>query len=211
MTTPSSTPSHERRRLAAACALLLLAWAGRAAAERSPREVVQGTIDQVLAVLGQKDLSKEARREHVKAIVLQSTDFDTLCRLVLARNWRRFTPPQQQEFEREFQNHLSATYGRRLDSYRNEKVAIAGDRKETNGDWTVQSRILRGGGSKDVTVDYRLRQTNGEWKVIDVIIEQVSLVANFRSQFQEIVGSGGPEKLLQVMRDKTAKGEEFKS
>ena len=51
----------------------------------------------------------------------------------------------------------------------------------------------------------------GEWKVIDVIIEQVSLVANFRSQFQEIVGSGGPEKLLQVMRDKTAKGEEFKS
>jgi len=162
-------------------------------------------------VLGQKDLSKEARRERVKAIVLQSTDFDTLSRLVLARNWSRFTPPQQQEFEREFQNHLSATYGRRLDTYRNEKVAIAGDRKETNGDWTVQSRILRGGGSKDVTVDYRLRQTNGEWKVIDVIIEQVSLVANFRSQFQEIVGSGGPEKLLQVMRDKTAKGEEFKS
>jgi len=211
MTTPSSTPSRERRRLAAACALLLVAWVGRAAAERSPREVVQGTIDQVLAVLGQKDLSKEARRERVKAIVLQSTDFDTLCRLVLARNWSRFTPPQQQEFEREFQNHLSATYGRRLDTYRNEKVAIAGDRKETNGDWTVQSRILRGGGSKDVTVDYRLRQTNGEWKVIDVIIEQVSLVANFRSQFQEIVGSGGPEKLLQVMRDKTAKGEEFKS
>ena len=211
MTTPSSTPSRERRRLAAACALLLVAWAGRAAAERSPREVVQGTIDQVLVVLRQKDLSKETRRERVKAIVLQSTDFDTLSRLVLARNWSRFTPPQQQEFEREFQSHLSATYGRRLDSYRDEKVAIVGDRKEANGDWTVQSRILRGGGSKDVTVDYRLRQTNGEWKVIDVIIEQVSLVANFRSQFQEIVGSGGPEKLLQVMRDKTAKGEEFKS
>ena len=211
MTTPSSTLSRDRRAVGAAFALLLALWAGRAAAERSPREVVQGTIDQVLAVLGQKDLSKEARRERVKAIVLQSTDFDTLSRLVLARNWSRFTPAQQQEFEREFESHLSATYGRRLDSYRDEKVAIVGERKETNGDWTVQSRILRGVGSKDVTVDYRLRQTNGEWKVIDVIIEQVSLVANFRSQFQEIVGSGGPEKLLQVMRDKTAKGEEFKS
>jgi phospholipid transport system substrate-binding protein len=147
----------------------------------------------------------------VKAIVLQSTDFDTLSRLVLARNWSRFTPAQQAEFQREFESHLSATYGRRLDTYRNEKVSIVGDRKEANGDWTVQTRILRGGGSNDVVVDYRLRQTAGAWKVIDMIIEQVSLVANFRSQFQEIVGSGGPEKLLQVMRDKTAKGEEFKS
>jgi phospholipid transport system substrate-binding protein len=212
MTTPSSTPSRERRRvLAAACALLLSALPARASAERSPREVVQGTSDQVLAVLAEKDLSKEARRERVKAIVLRSTDFDTLSRLVLARNWSRFTPAQQEEFKREFESHLSATYGRRLDTYRNEKVTIVGDRKEANGDWTVQTRILRGGGTKDVVVDYRLRQNAGDWKVIDMIIEQVSLVANFRSQFQEIVGNGGPEKLLQVMRDKTAKGEEFKS
>jgi phospholipid transport system substrate-binding protein len=212
MTTPSSTPSRERRRvLAAACALLLSALPARASAERSPREVVQGTSDQVLAVLAEKDLSKETRRERVKAIVLRSTDFDTLSRLVLARNWSRFTPAHQAEFKREFESHLSATYGRRLDTYRNEKVTIVGDRKEANGDWTVQTRILRGGGTKDVVVDYRLRQNAGDWKVIDMIIEQVSLVANFRSQFQEIVGNGGPEKLLQVMRDKTAKGEEFKS
>ena len=212
MRTQSCTPPRELHRvLAAVCVLLLAAWSARAAAEPSPRDVVQSTSDQVLAVLAQKDLTKEARRERVKAIVMQSTDFDTLSRLVLARNWSRFTPAQQAEFQREFESHLSATYGRRLDTYRNEKVSIVGDRKEANGDWTVQTRILRGGGSNDVVVDYRLRQTAGAWKVIDMIIEQVSLVANFRSQFQEIVGNGGPEKLLQVMRDKTAKGEEFKS
>jgi phospholipid transport system substrate-binding protein len=211
MTTRISTPSRDRRPWATACAVMLAVATGRASAGPSPREVVQSTTDQVLAVLAQKDLPKETRHERVKAIVLKSTDFDTLSRLVLARNWSRFTPAQQQEFEREFESHLSATYGRRLDSYRNEKVAIVGDRRETNGDWTVQTRVLRGGGSNDVVVDYRLRQTGGEWKVIDVIIEQVSLVANFRSQFQEIVGSGGPEKLLRVMREKTAKGEEFKS
>ncbi len=170
MTIPSCTPSRDARRLlAAACALLLAGWATQAVAQRSPRQVVQSTTDQVLAVLAQKNLSKEARRERVKAIVLQSTDFDTLSRLVLARNWSRFTPAQQQEFEREFESHLSATYGRRLDSYRNEKVAIVGDRKEANGDWTVQTRILRGGGTNDVVVDYRLRQTGGAWKVIDMI------------------------------------------
>jgi phospholipid transport system substrate-binding protein len=200
-----------RGRLAIACALLLAGLSARARAEQSPREVVQSTSDQVLAILADKGLSKEARRDKVKEIVLQNVDFDTLSRLVLARNWSQFSPQQQQEFEREFQGHLAATYGRRLDDYHNEKVAIVGDRKEPNGDWTVQTKILRGGGSDDVVVDYRLRQSNGQWKMIDFIIEQVSLVANFRSQFQEIVSSGGPEHLLQVLREKTAKGEEFKS
>ncbi len=213
MKTKSSTPSrdHHRRPLAIACALLLAGLCGRAAAEQSPRDVVQSTSDQVLAVLADKNLTKEARREKVKAIVLQNVDFDTLSRLVLARNWNQFSPQQQQEFEREFQDHLAATYGRRLDDYHNERVAIVGDRREPNGDWTVQTKILRGGGSNDISVDYRLRQSNGQWKMIDFIIEQVSLVANFRSQFQEIVSSGGPEHLLQVLREKTAKGEEFKS
>jgi phospholipid transport system substrate-binding protein len=213
MKTKSSTPSrdHRRRPLAIACALLLAGLCGRAAAEQSPRDVVQSTSDEVLAVLADKGLSKEARREKVKAIVLQNVDFDTLSRLVLARNWNQFSPQQQQDFEREFQGHLAATYGRRLDDYHNEKVAIVGDRREPNGDWTVQTKILRGGGSNDISVDYRLRQSNGQWKMIDFIIEQVSLVANFRSQFQEIISSGGPEHLLQVLREKTAKGEELKS
>jgi len=209
----SSTPSrdHGRSLLAIAVALVLTTLGTRAGAEQSPRDVVQSVSDQVLAVLADKSLSKEARRDKVKAIVLDNVDFDTLSRLVLARNWSQFSPQQQQEFEHEFQGHLASTYGRRLDDYHNEKVAIVGDRREPNGDWTVQTKILRGGGSNDFSVDYRLRQSNGRWKMIDFIIEQVSLVANFRSQFQEIISSGGPEHLLQVLREKTAKGEEFKS
>ena len=200
-------PEPRYRSLPAAGVLLLLA----AAPQLSPRDVVQRTSDQVVAVLSEPGLSKADRRDKVKAIVLANTDFDTLCRLVLARNWGKFTPEQQREFRREFEDHLSVTYGRRLDDYRGEKLTIVGDRKEPNGDWTVQSRIVRGGGSNDVMVDYRLRQSNGQWKVIDVIIEQVSLVVNFRSQFQEIVANGGPEKLLQLLREKIEKGEEFES
>jgi phospholipid transport system substrate-binding protein len=213
MRTKNSTPSHERRgqALAVACALLIVGSATPVAAEPSPREVVQNTSDQVLAVLAEKDRSKVARRDKVRAIVLRSVDFETLSRLVLARNWARFSPAQQQEFMQEFRDHLATTYGRRLDDYRNEKVSIVGDRAEPNGDSTVRTKILRGGGSNDVEVDYRLRKSNGEWKVIDFIIEEISLVANFRSQFQDIVASGGPEKLLQLLKEKTAAGEEFKS
>ena len=213
MRTKNSTPCRNLRTLAFAVAgaLLMVGFIPPVAAEQSPRDVVQSTSDQVLAVLAEKDLSKQERRDKVRAIVLRSVDFETLSRLVLARNWTRFSPAQQQEFMQEFQDHLAATYGRRLDDYRNEKVAIVGDRQEPNGDWTVRSKILRGGGSNDINVDYRLRQSNGEWKVIDFIVEEVSMVANFRSQFQDIVASGGPEKLLKLLKEKTAAGEEFKS
>ena len=213
MRTKNSTPCLNLGALAFAVigALLIVGFIPPVAAEQSPRDVVQSTSDQVLAVLAEKDLSKQERRDKVRAIVLRSVDFETLSRLVLARNWTRFSPAQQQEFMQEFQDHLAATYGRRLDDYRNEKVAIVGDRQEPNGDWTVRSKILRGGGSNDINVDYRLRQSNGEWKVIDFIVEEVSMVANFRSQFQDIVASGGPEKLLKLLKEKTAAGEEFKS
>src|SRR5262245_55239925 len=210
MRTKNSTPCRERRvqALAIASALLIVGFVTPVAAEQSPREVVQSTSDEVLAV---KDLSKQERRDKVRAIVLRSMDFETLSRLVLARNWSRFSPAQQQEFMQEFQDHLAAIYGRRLDDYRNEKVAMLGDRREPNGDSTVQTKILRGGGSNDIEVDYRLRESNGQWKVIDFIIEEISMVANFRSQFQDIVASGGPEKLLQLLKEKTAAGQEFKS
>jgi phospholipid transport system substrate-binding protein len=213
MRTKNSTPCHERRAsaLALACALLIVGFVPPAAAEQSPREVVQSTSDQVLAVLAEKDLSKEARHDKVRTLVLRSMDFETLSRLVLARNWSRFSPAQQQEFMQEFQDHLATIYGRRLDDYRNEKVEIVGDRREPNGDSTVQTKILRGGGSNDIEVDYRLRESNGQWKVIDFIVEEISMVANFRSQFQDIVASGGPEKLLKLLKEKTAAGQEFKS
>ncbi|HEV7732915.1 MAG TPA: ABC transporter substrate-binding protein [Candidatus Binatia bacterium] len=176
------------------------------AAADDPKAVVQRTSDQVIAVLKDGSLSSDTKRTKVEQVVLSSVDFPALSRLVLARNWSKFSPAQQQEFVQEFQRHLSATYGKRLDEYRNENLQIVGDRQESNGDWTVKSIIVRGGGN-DVTVDYRLRQSDGQWKIIDFIIERVSLVANFRSQFQDIVANGGPERLLTLLREKTAKGE----
>jgi phospholipid transport system substrate-binding protein len=71
----------------------------------------------------------------------------------------------------------------------------------------VLTKILRGGASADVLVDYRLRQRDGQWKIIDVIVERVSLVSNFRSQFQEIVSNGGPDRLITLLKEKNAKGE----
>lgn len=202
--TSTSPGSISSRALAVA---LVLVVGGRAHAEQSPREVVTGTSEAVIAVLKQQGLSSGEKRRRIEDVVLKSVDFDTLSRLTMARNWTKLSPPQQEEFREEFREHLSATYGRRIDDYRNETVDVLGTREESRGDQTVKTRINRGGGTADVLVDYRLRRSGGEWKIIDVVIEGVSLVANFRSQFQELMAHGGADHLLAVLRQKTSEEE----
>jgi phospholipid transport system substrate-binding protein len=167
--------------------------------------------DAVIAVLQEKGLSADAKREKIRGIVQGYVDFPTMARLVLARNWASLTEAQKSEFIEEFKQHLSVVYGKNVESYNNEKVQITGDRDEGRGDWTVQTKIVRPQGGADILVDYRLRDLNGEWKVIDLIIERVSLVSNFRSQFQDVMANGGIERLLQLLREKNAAGQPLKS
>jgi phospholipid transport system substrate-binding protein len=181
------------------------AWADDAAAA-----VVERTTSGVIAILVDQSLSTDVKRKRVEDVVLSSVDFETLSKLVLARNWSRFSEPQRTEFMALFRNHLSMTYGRNVESYKNEKVQITGTRAETGGDATVKTKIVRGG-SNDILVDYRLRQRDGTWRIIDVVIEGVSLVSNFRSQFQDVVANGGPDRLLVLLREKNAKGEPLKT
>ena len=181
-----------------------------AASADGPTGVVQETADAVVAVLANKSLASAQKRAQIEQIVYAHFDFTTLSKLVLARNWKQLTPVQQHDFVEEFKRHLSVTYGRNVETYNNERAVITGDREESNGDWTVKTKIIRPSAA-DILVDYRLRKQDGGWQVIDVIIEGVSLVANFRSQFQEILTSSNPDHLIQLLREKNAKGEPLKS
>jgi phospholipid transport system substrate-binding protein len=181
-----------------------------AAAADTPEEVVRKMSDAVVAVLQQKDLSPDAKREKIRGIVEGYVDFQTMARLVLARNWKGLDEAKKKTFVEEFKQHLSVTYGKNVESYHNEKVQITGERDEGRGDWTVQSKILRPQGG-DILVDYRLRNENGEWKVIDLVIERVSLVSSFRSQFQDVMANGGIDRLLELLREKNAAGQPLKS
>ena len=182
-----------------------------ASTAETPRDVVRKMSDAVIAVLEEKNLSADAKREKIRGIVQGYIDFTTMSRLVLARNWSGLDDSQKAAFTEEFKQHLSVTYGRNVETYNNEKVQITGDRDEGRGDWTVQTKILRPQGGGDILVDYRLRQIDGDWKVIDLIIERVSLISSYRSQFQEVMANGGIDKLLQLLREKNAAGQPLKS
>lgn len=179
----------------------LVGGAPAAAGSSAPRMVIQETVDAVIAVLNDGALDSAQRRKRIEQIALERFDFDTMSRLVLGRNWKSLSAPQQEEFQREFRTLLSESYGRRIDRYQQEKVAIVGERSEERGDVTVQTKIV-GGQANDLQVDYRLRQKEGSWRVIDVVVEGASLLSNYRSQFAEVMSQGGAETLLKRMRER---------
>jgi phospholipid transport system substrate-binding protein len=173
-------------------------------ASGSARAVVEATSGQVLGILKDKAVPVDRRLEQLQQIAYQRFDFPTIGRLVLARGWNQLSAEQQTAFLDDFKQHLSLDYGRRIDAYTDQAVVVLGDRVEANGDATVRTQIA-GGTTAPVAVDYRLRKFGSEWRVIDIIVEGVSLVSSYRSQFQEIMASGGPTRLLQVLHEKNEK------
>lgn len=198
----------------AALALLSLPLAAGASAkdldpdvaQAEARALVRGTLDAVVEVLQDSSLSLEQKRERTEEIAYARFDFDTITRLVLARNWKRLSQEQRSDFVVEFRRHLSLTYGETLQRYEDEQIAIDRSRFERNGDVTVRTRIV-GASADAVLVDYRLRKKEAGWSVIDVIIEDVSLILNFRTQTQEIISEIGPDGLIERLRQKNAERE----
>ncbi len=168
---------------------------------KAPRKVVGETIGKVLEILKQQEISSGDRRKQIEGLAFEVFDFTTMSKLVLARNWKKFDKAQRQEFVDEFKSHLARNYGSRLDRYQQTDVAIVGTRIEPRNDVTVRSKVV-GGQFDGIEMNYRMREKKGVWRVIDVVIEGVSLVANFRSQFVSIVSRGGPEELLRQLKEK---------
>jgi len=182
----------------------------RARAEASAQQsaalaAMQGTIDEVLKVLRTPGVDEHGRRSQIEAIAKTRFDFATMSKLVLKRDWKRFTLPEQKDFVAEFTKYLSASYGTRIARYANEDVVTHGARVEVNDDVTVQTAI-KGGQFDGATIDYRMRLIGEKWQAIDVVIEGISLVSNFRSQFADVIEKGGPQELLKRIKAKNDAG-----
>jgi len=166
-----------------------------------PRALIDDTADQIIAILAQKEKPEDQRVREIEEIAYKIFDFTTMSKLVLARNWRKMDKEQRAEFVREFRQALSRTYGTRLDRYDQEKVEIFGTQVEPRDDVSVKTRIV-GGEFDKAEISYRLRKRSDRWRIIDVVIEGVSLVSNYRSQFAEILNTGTIDDLLAKLRDK---------
>jgi phospholipid transport system substrate-binding protein len=170
----------------------------------SAKALIEETVAQVVGVLRDKSRSTPQRRLELEKIAHSRFDFRTMARLVLARDWKKLDSAKRDEFVDQFTTYLANDYGSRIDRYQQEEVAVLGEQPKPRGDVDVRTKIV-GGQNDGAIVDYRMRKgKDGSWRIIDVVIEGISLVANFRDQFREVIARGGPEALLQKLKEKNA-------
>ena len=184
--------------------LVLATWLAMPVGEAralEAREVVQQACDEILVVLRNDELTDPAKAALIEEVAYANFDFERMAKLALARSYKKLDKTQRSEFQEEFRRHLALTYGRSLAAYSDEGIEIGDSRTHKNGDVTVAGTVV-GGAHDGATIDWRMRRRDDNWKVIDVVIEGVSMIANFRSQVQDIVKSKGPAALIAQLREK---------
>lgn len=171
----------------------------------APTDQIRQTVDRLLAILNDPQLKgeqkKNERRQKLKEVLYQRFDFTEMARRSLGSEWRRRTPEEQKEFVKLFTELLERSYLDKIESYSGEKVLYLKEREDGNYA-EVETKIVDKKG-QEYSVDYRLHKVNGDWKVYDVIIEDVSLVGNYRSQFSRVLAKSSFDELLKTMKEKT--------
>ena len=169
-----------------------------------PTDQIRATVGRVLIILNDRKLNsdgaKEARRSELSKAIFPRFDFEEMAKRSLGSEWRRRAPAEQEEFIRLFTELLKDSYVDSIESYRGNKVVYR--RESQDGDYAdVGTKIMNERGD-EFTIDYRLTLEGSEWKVYDVIVENISIVNNYRSQFRRILGRSSFAQLLQTIRDK---------
>lgn len=170
----------------------------------APTVAVENTVTRVLDVLRDPKLkapeAKEKKIEKLRGIYKDMFDEMEFSRRTLTRNWNKLSPAQRIEFVDLFEHVLEKTYIDKIMDHPNEKIVFYKETMIPEDKAEVQSKIVTS--SKEIPIFYRMILKNGKWKVYDVVVENVSLVQNYRTQFNEILASGTPEQLLETLRKK---------
>jgi phospholipid transport system substrate-binding protein len=171
-----------------------------------PQQTIEAYVNKVLDVLREPasgESGKKAKEEKIWSIFDDIFDYTELSKRTLSRNWKKFNGDQQKEFEDLFRKLLGDVYMDRILAYKDEKVLFHKESLISDNKAEVQSKILTG--TNEIPMDYRMIAKNDQWKVYDVIIEGVSMIKNYRSQFNSILSKKPPEALLKILRKKVGK------
>ena len=179
-------------------AFLLILPLVTAASAGPPTDQLRGSVDNVLKVLSDPEMRKEAktaeRRRLIRVAASEIFDFTEISRRTLATHWQGRTPAERQQFTTLFGELLEHSYISKIEGYSGEKIQYVGE--TIDGDQAVvRTKIISKQGT-ETPVDYRMLLLDGRWKTYDVTIEGVSLVANYRAQFNSIIRRSGYPDLV---------------
>ena len=186
--------------------LILLLCLGSAplAPAGEPLELVRTAIEKAVQVLkdpkSQPQDKKNERIDRLREMLNPIFDYDEMAKRALGSHWRRRTPAEQEEFVKLFRDFLERVYSDKIDLYGGEKVLFG--REIMDGDFAqVDSTLIRPKG-EEIAVIYKLRRANGKWKVYDAVVENISIVNNYRSQFDRVISSSSYEELVKRLQEK---------
>ena len=172
-------------------------------------DFVRTSVDKVLTILRdpvyKEESIREVQRQKLRILTETLFDYDEISKRVLGKNRKSFTPEQMDEFSDLFTRLLEKTYLSRIQEYSDEKVIYSKATMLCENRAEVETNIITA--SKQIPINYRLVFLHGEWRGYDVLIEGVSLVRNYRSQFNKILQKKSPEDLFQQLREKVNEGE----
>jgi len=172
----------------------------------APLDLVRTTVDRAIQILKDPELSspdrKKERVERLRETLVAIFDYEEMAKRALGPHWRQRTPAEQEEFVKLFRDFLERVYSDKIGLYGGEKVRF-GREVMDNEFAQVESTIIRPKG-EEIAVVYKLRQVNGQWKVYDAIVENISIVNNYRSQFDRVISSSSYEALVKRLRGKAA-------
>jgi len=182
--------------------LVLLTCTVMAADFSTPTARVRDSIERVIAILQDQSLDRDARWEQIAAVIRGGFDFRSMSQSVLATNWRKASPEEQERFTEFFSQYIEETYRAKIEAYTDEKVlykdeTIKGDRA------VVETVIVTS--TTEIPVNFKLRLDDGQWYAYDVVIEGISLVSNYRTTFAAIVKNEGMDGLLNNIQQRIDK------
>ena len=187
--------------------LSLICFASASFATEAPDELVKRTAEDVLTIIKSDKDIQAGNQEKLFALteekILPNFNFDKVSRLVLGKNWTKATPDQKTAFQSEFKSLLLRTYATALSKYKNQTIEYAPLRMADGATTaSVKTSIVQSGG-QPIAVSYTLeKQADASWKVYDIVIEGVSLVTNYRSQFAQEIRQNGLDSLIKKLADK---------
>jgi len=198
------TSRSKRNFFAAAMFLLALALSAAQATAGVATDQIKETVDKALLVLKDPRLKAAAktqeRRDQLRQILFARFDFTEMAKRSLGANWRRRTPQEQEEFVRLFTDLLERQYAGIIEAYTDEKIVYVGERLD--GRFAeVNSKVMTSKG-QEYSINYKAQLNGGDWKVYDVVAEDISMVNNYRSQFNRIISNSSYEELIRRMKGK---------
>jgi phospholipid transport system substrate-binding protein len=179
--------------------------------QTDPMASVKSVIDQAIVVFKDKQIAPADREQKLRALAENRMDFAEMARSAVGYHWKDFTPEQKAEFVPLFTAFIEDAYLSRIETYSVEKVdqqiqssQIQFNRETTDGpDYaTVFSTVVLKDRNNPIQVNYLMRRNDNDWKIYDITLDAISVIANYRNQFNRVLNNGGYDKLVSILREK---------